>query len=573
MPRFLAAILCAVPVLLAGCSPPSSDSEGPAPDLIVINADVHTVDPSAPKAGAFAVTDGRFSAIGTNEDIRHLAGDATTVIDAGGVTVLPGLIDGHTHLIGGSGLAVGVDLSNIEDKEEWLRRVREKAMSLPEGEWILGGGWDHNLSDGILPTKEMLDQVAPAHPVLLDDIDGHSTWANSRAIELAGITADSPVPAGGEIVVDPATGQPAGIFKETAGRLFDGAPGLAEATDPVTGLAAAVELANSLGLTTVHDMSGNFDAFLSLLDDGKLTLRVWQGVRPAGADDRLPADLYAGLARERARIRELVAASPHTAASGTLFDIGYTKLIIDGVLSTHTALMKAPYSDMPDAEPEPFVSKERLNAMIAAAHQHDFPVAVHAIGDEGVSWVLDAFAASPGVAGGPADRIEHVEVVTPDDVERFRSQGVTASMQPHHATCCVGNYVIGRIGRERLDNAYDWRGMLDQGVPLVLGSDWPTSPFDPLVQITDTLHRETRIDGVVRPWDEGRALTFDEALYGYTQAGANATDWGDEIGSISVGKWADFVVLDEQLAEPVGRSLESRRVTQTWLAGRRVFGE
>jgi predicted amidohydrolase YtcJ len=211
--------------------------------------------------------------------------------------------------------------------------------------------------------------------------------------------------------------------------------------------------------------------------------------------------------------------------------------------------------------------------MKAAAHDHGYPVAVHAIGDEGVSWVLDGYAASPAVPAGPPDRIEHLEVVAPGDVERFRELGVTASMQPHHATCCVGNYVIERIGRERLANAYNWRGMLDHGVPLVLGSDWPTSPFNPLVQLADTMHRESRIDGVARPWDEGGTLAFDEALYAYTQAGANMTAWGDEIGSISRGKWADFVMLDDTLAEPVDRSIGSRRVAQTWLAGRRVFGQ
>jgi predicted amidohydrolase YtcJ len=419
----------------------------------------------------------------------------------------------------------------------------------------------------------MLDEVAPAHPVLLADIDGHSAWANSLAIALAGITTDSPVPAGGEIVLDPETGEPSGIFKETAGRLFNGAPGLDDATDPVAGLVAAVELANSLGITTVHDMSGNFDAFLSVLDDGKLTLRIWQGARPTGGDERPPAEIYAGLAGERARIREHVDARPQVAAVGPLFEIGYTKLIVDGVLSTHTALMQAPYADDPDADPEPFVPKERLSAMIAAAHDHGFPVAVHAIGDEGVSWVLDGYAASPAVPAGPPDRIEHLEVVAPGDVERFRELGVTASMQPHHATCCVGNYVIERIGRERLANAYNWRGMLDHGVPLVLGSDWPTSPFNPLVQLADTMHRESRIDGVARPWDEGGTLAFDEALYAYTQAGANMTAWGDEIGSISRGKWADFVMLDDTLDEPVDRSIGSRRVAQTWLAGRRVFGQ
>jgi predicted amidohydrolase YtcJ len=406
---------------------------------------------------------------------------------------------------------------------------------------------------------------------LLRDIDGHSAWANSLAIELAGITADSAVPPGGEIMVDPVSGELTGIFLESAGVLFAGATGMDEATDPVAGIKAAVMLANSLGITTTHDMSNSFDEFLSVFEDGDLTVRIWQGARPPRVTNRSPSDVYAEMAAERSRVRGLVERNPQTESMGTLFDIGYTKLIVDGVLSTYTALMKEPYSDNPEAVAEAFVTRNQLNELIAAAHDYGFPVAVHAIGDEGVSWVLDGFAESPTPPGMIRDRVEHIEVVTPDDVERFESLGITASMQPHHATCCVGNYVIDRVGRDRLPNAYVWRSMLDNDVPLVLGSDWPTSPLNPLVQMADTLHRETRIDGVVRPWDEGNTLTFEEALYGYTQAGANMTSWAEEIGSITVGKWADFVILDERIPADVDRALENRQVTATYLAGQRVY--
>ncbi len=553
-------------LFLHACSAVQNGS--PSPDLIVVNADIYTVDPTAPRAEAFAVSGGKFVAIGTATEIRPMAGEDTQIIDAGGVSVLPGFIDGHTHLIGGSGLAVGVDLSEIEDKNEWLRIVRDKAHRLPDGAWILGGAWDHNLSDGILPTKEMLDSVAPDNPVLLSDIDHHSSWANSLAIEMAGIAADSPVPPGGEILIDPTSGEPTGIFLEGAGQLFDGAPGMRDATDPVAGLKAAVVLANSLGITSAHDMSGDFDAFLSVLEDGDLTLRIWQG---AFVGEATPVEAFSKLSAERDRIHRALAADRQTDSMGPLFDVGYAKMMIDGVLSTHTAMMKDAYSDNPQAEAEPFVTYEELFAMVAAAHEARFPVAVHAIGDEGVSWVLDAFAASPRSSDMPMDRIEHMEIVTPDDVQRFKSLGIAASMQPHHATCCVGNYVIDRIGRERLANAYVWRQMLDNDIPLVLGSDWPTSPLNPLIQIADTLHRETRIDGAVRPWDEGNTLSFEEALHGYTQAGANMTTWSDQIGSISVGKWADFVILDKRLPSDIDRDLENRQVTATYLAGNRVF--
>ncbi len=554
-------------VTIAACSQPAAPVD--SPDLVVLNADVYTVDTTRPRAEAFAVRNGKFTAVGSTAEIRALAGEDTTVMNAGGVTVIPGLIDGHTHLIGGAGLATGVDLSEIEDKSEWLRIIEAKAQTMEEGEWILGGAWNHNLSDGVLPTKEMLDSVAPDNPVLLRDIDFHSSWASSLAIELAGIDDDSQVPPGGEIVRDPDTGEMTGIFLEGAMRLFDGAPGIEEARDPVAGARAAVKMANSVGLTGAHDMSGNHDAYLEILRDGDLTMRIWQGTF-AGPGDNLD-NHFDNLTAEKTRVRAAVDESGRETSLGPLFEVGYVKMMIDGVLSTHTAMMLAPYSDKPDIVPEPFIEKEHLNAMIAAAHAANWPVATHAIGDEGVSWVLDAFEASPRSPEAMMDRIEHIEVVLPEDIERFKTLGVAASMQPHHATCCVGDYVIERIGRERLPNAYAWRQMLDADNHLVLGSDWATSPLNPLIQLADTLHRETRIDGEVRPWDEGNTLTFDEALRGYTQAAADMTPWADEIGSITVGKWADFVMLDENIPDNVGRDLEERRVTATYLAGRRVY--
>jgi predicted amidohydrolase YtcJ len=539
-----------------------------SPDLIVVNADIHTVDPKTPRAEAFAISEGKFVAIGATSEIRLLAVEDTQVVDARGATILPGLIDGHTHLISGAGLAVGVNLSEIADKEEWLRIIWDKVESLPNGAWILGGAWDHNLSDGILPTKEMLDAVSPDNPVLLSDIDFHSTWANSLAIELAGVSAESSVPVGGEILIDPVSGELTGIFLESASELFSGAPGIREATDPVSGLKAAVSLANSLGITGTHDMSGDVGAYLSLLEEGDLTVRVWYG---EFADESTTVESLSALGAERDRVREITATHRQEDQRGPVFEIGYVKLMIDGVLSTHTAMMKGGYSDNPDAVVEPFMGYKRLLATVAAAHEAQFPVAVHAIGDEGVSWTLDAFAASPRPAGLGMDRIEHMEIVQPEDVGRFAKLGIAASMQPHHATCCVGNYVVDRIGEERLPNAYVWRKILDNEIQLVLGSDWPTSPLNPLIQIADALHRESRFGGVARAWDAGNVLTFDEALFGYTQAGANMTPWADQIGSISLGKWADFVMLDQRLNKPVGRTLENRQVVATYLAGKRVF--
>ena len=559
-----------LPILffLSACSPTTDPNLNKA-NLVIINADIYTSDKKQPRAQALAIKNGKFTIVGFNDEIETAIGQDTKIIDAGNATIIPGLIDGHTHLVGGGSLATGVDLTDIPEKKEWIKIIAEKAATLPEGSWILGGAWNHNLSDGILPTKEMLDTVTPKHPVLLSDIDGHTAWANSEAIKLAGITIESPVPQGGEIVIDQNTGEPSGIFKERANRLFQNAKGIREASDAKKGMRAAIKLANSLGITSMHDMSGFHDEFLEILKQGDLSLRVWQGHYKSISDER--KDAFQLLSEEREHIRKNITDIGITDTMGPLFDIGYVKLMIDGVLSTRTALLNEPYSDDPMVNPQAFISNEALTQKISSAHEYGFPVAVHAIGDKGVSLVLDAFSKATPNTGALPDRIEHIELVLPEDIERFASLGVIASMQPHHATCCVGDYVIDRIGLKRLPYAYAWRSMLDQGVSLVLGTDWSTSPLNPFIQIADTIHRETRINGIETPWDEDNNLTFEEALYSYTQAGANVTSWADQIGSISIGKWADFVILDRKLPKEVGREIESATVKATYLAGQQVY--
>jgi len=576
--RILVAVstgLCAVAAILGGCGEAGHEAVIDAADLIVVNADVRTVDAGRPGASAFAVKDGRFIAVGNDDEIEAMADDSTRRIDAQGKTITPGFIDGHTHLLIGAAVAVGVDLTGVADRDEWRKRIAERVAELEPGEWLVGGAWDHNLGpDKSLPTKAMLDEIAPNNPVALADIDSHSMWANSLALKIAGIEADTPVPAGGEIVLGD-DGEPSGILLESASRAIREHPGYRDAFDVKTGLAASIHKANSLGITGVHDMTGHFDEYLEILADGNLTLRIWQGAFVFNDNKDLgdPEALLAGLAAERDRVASIADASENTARFGPLFALGYVKFMIDGVLSTRTALMKAPYSDDPTADPAPFMPPERLEALVAAAHAARFPVAVHAIGDRAVEWVLDAYEASADRPGDLLpDRIEHIEIVTPDDVARFAQLGVAASMQPHHATCCMGNYVIDRVGPARVANAYVWRSMLDAGVHLVLGTDWPTATFDPMLQLADAIFREdVVVDNGVTAWDEGMGLTFDEALFAYTQAGAEMTPWADEIGSISVGKWADFVILDGTIPTPVDPSLAERKVAQTFLAGEEVY--
>ena len=543
-------------------------------DLVVLNADVRTVDPAMPRARGFAVRDGRFVAVGAGAALEALIGATTTVVDAGGDTVVPGFVDGHTHLRSGSSLAVGVDLTGLTDTVEWLERIAVHVEMLEAGAWVVGGAWDHNLTaTKRLPDAAMLDGVAPDNPVALRDIDGHTTWVNSLALELAGITADSVAPPGGEIQLDPSTGQPTGILFESASDYVSRVPGFQNAFDTRSGLLAAGRKAARLGITAVHDMSGSFDVFLELAESGELPLRIWQGAVLGG--DR-GAELEAEvreLASQRDRIARRLAGL--RAERGPLFELGYIKSILDGVLSTRTAILLAPYADDPQARPEPITTPGQLRTLVRSAHGSGFPVAVHAIGDGAVADVLDVFAATAASRseGLLPDRIEHIELVALEDVARFRELGVVASMQPHHVTCCMGNYILDRIGPERVKNAYVWRTMLDGNVHLVLGTDWPTATFDPLEQIADALFRVDVVAGNgVEAFDEGMTLTFDEALHAYTQAGADAAGWGAELGSVALGKWADFVVLTASVPDEPDDSFRELAVRATYLAGRRVYG-
>lgn len=543
-----------------------------APDLIVVNGDVYTVDPSAPRVQAFAVEGGKFSAVGGDAEIRALADDDTRVIDAGGNSVTPGFIDGHSHVSGNSPAVAGVDISYIADKDEWLRLIAEADERMPAGEWMTGGYWDHTLSDGQYPTKEMLDSVVPDRPILLNHIDGHYGWANSLALEMAGVSADSAVPPGGEIVINPDTGEPTGILLEGAqGLVGDIIPERSD-TQRWEGLAQMEKYANSFGITGLHQMGG-LDDYLYIVEDGDPTLRIWYGTTSLrGATSNLERAIGDVLA-EKKRIATRVEASGKEEALGPLLSLGYVKLMNDGVLSAHTAVLTEGYTDREGWKGEYITSPEDLNLQVDKATAAGLPVAIHSIGDAAVRSSLDAFEAAKDNPVPYPNRIEHIELVHPDDVLRFRELGVVASMQPNHGTNSIG-YVPERVGASRENRAYVWKSMLAADVTLVFGADYATSPLNALVQMADAMFRVSPFgfnDG--KPWHPEQSVSFEEALRAYTQAGADITPWKNEIGSITKGKWADFVVLDGKVPEPMSEHFYALAVEQTFFAGREVYAK
>ena len=549
--------------LIASCdnNPPSME-----PELIVFNADIRTVDQNQNRAEAFAIKGGRFVAVGNNEEVLDLKGATTESINANGATIVPGFIDSHTHLSSGSKIVTGINLTGVREKSVWLEMIAERVKTMEPGEWLLGGRWDYTFENKGLPTRWELDKVSPNNPVALSDIDGHSMWVNSLAIEKANIRANSEVPLGGQILVNESSGEPNGILLEGAMQLIWDAPTYVRDSDLSRDqIEQVLDYANSFGITSVHDMSSRIelDKYKDLAINKKLYVRVFWGEHSkfSQEDDNT---------NNEKRINQLIREYKfHDQDRGPLIEYGFIKYVIDGVLSTHTAALIDPYSDRPEIVGEPFYIQGEINRLVNRANSLGMPVAIHAIGDRGVKMALNAFEYSGNTS--LANRIEHIEIIEPSDIDRFKKLNVTASMQPNHGTGVIGKYITPRVGLEREKYAYVWNDFLRSEVRLALSSDFATSPFSPLVQLADAVFRESPSGLYEGPWYPQQALSFEQALYAYTQVGADLAGWGDQIGSISVGKWADFVVLDGALNDPVGRELKQRTVMGTYLAGRKVF--
>ena len=536
-----------------------------APDLIIINADIRTADPKRMTAEAIAIKDGKFFAIGSSLEIEKLKDKDTKVLDVEGKTILPGFIDSHTHLSSGAKIVTGIDLTGIANKSVWLEMIAERVKTMEPGEWLLGGRWDYTFEDKGLPTRWELDSVAPNNPVALSDIDGHSMWVNSLAIEKANINANSEVPMGGQILLDQ-SGLPNGILLEGAMELIWDTPTyIRDSNRARDKIQLVIDYANSLGITSVHDMSSRIelDKYKDLAVNKELYLRVFWGEHSKFSQEDDSTN-------NSELIKQLINQYKiHNNQQGPLIEYGFTKYVIDGVLSTHTAALIDPYSDRPEVVGEPFYIQAEINRLVKRANSLGMPVAIHAIGDRGVKMALNAFEYSGNTS--LANRVEHIEIIDPKDVERFKKLKVTASMQPNHGTGVIGKYITPRVGLEREKFAYIWNGFLKAEVRLALSSDFATSPFSPLIQLADAVFRESPSGLYDGPWYPEQALSFDDALYAYTQVGADLAGWGDQIGSISLGKYADFVILDQTLLKPVGQELKSARVSKTFFAGQLIF--
>ncbi len=528
-------------------------------DKILIHGRIWTADPARPWAESAAIRDGRILAVGSEADIRKTVGPATEILDAGGGLVLPGFIDSHVHFVNGGFSATNVELRDAESKAEFVRRIAEKAKSLPKGEWILNGEWDHQRFNPVeLPRREWIDAVTPDHPVCVNRLDGHMVLANSLALKLGGVTKATAAPAGGEIVRDPTTGEPTGILKDAAMDLV-----MAKIPDPSPAqVRRAVEAAQALaaekGVTSVQDVSGEagFGVYQDLLREGRLKTRISFYVPIASVETVIRLQLKPGFGNDRLRFLGL-------------------KGFADGSLGSSTAYFFEPYADDPRTSgllhgqmfPEGVMEKR-----ILAAERAGLQVAIHAIGDRANAIILDIFEKA-AAAGGARDRrfrIEHAQHLRPADIARFGRLGVVASVQPYQVID-DGRWAESKIGPARAKTTYAFRSLLEAGARLAFGSDWPVAPMDPVMGIYAAVTRRTLDEKHPDGWVPDQKIPLEEALRGFTIYAAYAEFAEADKGSIAPGKLADFVVLDRDLFRIKSEEIREARVVRTIVGGEVVF--
>jgi predicted amidohydrolase YtcJ len=534
-------------------------------DLLLQNGRIYPVEPAYLRAQAVAVKDGRIFAIGDDSELEPLIGSETRVINLEGRLVLPGLTDSHIHLLAYALRRHQVVLDGVDDWEEIRRRIRAGVQGAAPGEWVLGWGWNQNLwGDGTFPSKADLDDIAPRNPVALNRIDLHTLWVNSLALEKAGMTAETPDPPDGRIDRDPATGEPSGILRER------GAMRLVEDVIPVpddgavdTALRETIAEAHQLGLTGIHDMRveterlNTLRAFQRLHRRGELTLRV---------SSALPVD----------RLDKAIAVGLGSGLGDATLRIGGVKAFTDGSMGSGTAWMLEPYADDPHNYGLAITSKEQLCDIARRAEQAGLSLNIHAIGDRAVREVLDVLTEirdeNEGwrMENGLRHRIEHVQIIHPDDIPRLAQLGVIASMQPVHV---MDDWpVADRVwGHERSRTAYALRSLLDAGTHLPLGSDCPVAPLNPLLGIQAAVLRQNEKGEPRDGWYPEERLTVAEAQRGYTMGAAYAVGLEDVLGSITPGKLADLVVLDQDIFEIEPVEIASVKPTMTIFDGRVVY--
>jgi predicted amidohydrolase YtcJ len=544
------AIVC---LLACACSRPPR----PGADLVITHANIWTGEPVQPAATALAIVGDRIAAVGRDDEIDRWRGASTTAIDADGRRVVPGFNDSHVHLVDGGTQLDNVDLKDADSPQEFARRIGARAKAKP-GEWILGGEWDdQRWTPPQLPTRALIDDATNGTPVFISRYDGHMALANAAALGRAGITERTPDPPGGVIVRDQ-KGSPTGVLKDAA---MDFVTRVIPAATPDQRLRAvkrAMEHAASLGVTSVQDMNPPYEdvaVYADLANRGELTLRIYAAPIETGFFDQAKIGI-------------------HRSFGSPWLRLGAVKGYADGSLGSTTAYFFEPYLDAPGTRgllSDEMQDVAQMRTRLMAADHARLQLCIHAIGDAGISQILDLFD-DVVRANGERDRrfrIEHAQHIAAKDFDRFARMKVVASVQPYHAID-DGRWAERRIGAERVKTTYAFRTLLDRGVRLALGTDWSVAPLNPMLTLYAATTRATLDGRNPGGWVPEQKITIQEAIAAYTSGSAFAEFQEGEKGTIARGKLADLVILSADVFAIPAAAIKDVKVLTTVVGGKVV---
>jgi predicted amidohydrolase YtcJ len=534
-------------------------------DIIVIHGRVYTEDPRQPWAQAVAVRGAKIVAVGDDTTIEKMRGMGTKIINAGGKLVLPGFTDCHIHFLDGS-LSLGrVNLEGAKDASDIQKKLREYASEHPGDDWILGRGWNYAMfGPEALPHKKYLDELFSNRPVFLEGYDGHTYWANSKALALAGIARETPNPPNGIIVRDPQTGEATGALKESAQDLVAKVIPKPTRADKLLALRAGMKWANQHGITRIHSAGGDFeilDLYEEMRHRGDLSVRMYIAYFLDPPQLR-PKDLDS-IEAARKKLHD------------DWIDTSAVKFMVDGVVESHTAAMLEPYSDDPSLKGKPFWEPDSYNSVVAELDKRGLQLFTHAIGDYGVRMALDAYenAEQRNHKRDRRPRIEHIETVAAADIPRFGKLGVIASMQPLHSYPDSDTLDIWarNAGPDRASRAWAWKSISDSGGHLAFGSDWPVVTLNPWEGIQTAVTRQTAEGAPEAGFVPEQRLTVARAVDGYTLGAAFAGRREKTEGSLEVGKLADLIVISQNIFDINPHKIGTTTVVTTIVGGRLVY--
>jgi hypothetical protein len=518
-------------------------------DIILTNGNVITMNPKKPKAQAIATQKDKIIAVGTNNQIKKLTGKTTKVIDLKGKTVVPGFTDTHVHVRGFGASLTSLNLRDVTSIKEMQRKLQEQVEKTPEEKWILGGRWDQEkFKEKRYPTRFDLDKVASKNPVFLRRVCGHVCVVNTKALQIAGITKETRSPKGGKIDIDPKTGELTGILRENAMDLIERAiPKRNEDELEQTCLLACQEAAEA-GLTTVH-----------WIIESPTEIRIIQKLR---ANKKLPIRVYIMIPVEF--MKNLIELGLQTGFGDNTIKIGSIKILTDGSLGARTAALTEPYSDEPKTKGMKLYTQEELSKIVAKAHEANFQLAMHAIGDQAVDITLTAIekASAKNPRKNLRHRIEHASVLNKKLISRMKKLNLIASVQPHFTISDF--WTINRLGPKRTRWAYPFKTLMNEGVFTTGSSDCPVEPVSPLLGV---------YAAVARKENQEERINVNEALRMYTINAAFASFEENIKGSIEVGKLADLTVLSHDPETIAPEEIKNIEVEMTIVDGKIAYAK